>query len=167
MDISVARLDVRLLNTGKHVEVDRPKAAGDIDALVLVVSELALLELSDQELSFTQVLDRDFLGDNLDIIGNKRRTYIFHILHLDLLLLSSLDQLVKLSQSFVGRGRGGNLGSWLIIFPTLDSFFLLFHLGNHAETLLSCIRLRARLMFPSAVAFLSPSIDAGTPMRYN
>jgi hypothetical protein len=76
MDVSVARLDVRLLNTGKHVEVDRSKTTVDIDALVLVVSELALLEFSDQKLSIVQALEGDFLGynvvlNNLDMVRNK------------------------------------------------------------------------------------------------
>jgi hypothetical protein len=75
MDVSIARLDVRLLNTGKHVEVDRSKAAVDIDALILVVSGLALLEFSDQELSVVQALDRDFLGYNvvLNNLGRVRK----------------------------------------------------------------------------------------------
>jgi hypothetical protein len=37
----------------------------DINALVLVVSELTLLEFSDQNLSVMQALDGDFLADNV------------------------------------------------------------------------------------------------------
>jgi hypothetical protein len=164
MDVSVARLDVRLLNTGKHVEVDRSKTTVDINALVLVVSELALLEFSDQELSVIQALDGDFLGynvvlDNLGSVRNKGRTYVFHLWHLDSILslpatssflLSSLDHVVKLGQSFVGWGKEGHSLLWVVKSITQASSTLLNHLGNHAESLLSGQSLQDRARSPSS-----------------
>ena len=66
MHESIVRLDqTSLFDSRKHVEVDGSQTSADIDTLVRVVSELALLELSDQELSVVEALDGVFLVDNV------------------------------------------------------------------------------------------------------
>jgi hypothetical protein len=172
VNVSIAGLDVRLLDTGKHVEVDRTKTAVDIDALVLVVSELALLEISDQELSIAQALERDFLGDSviLDNLGQvrRKRTYVFHLGHLNsfflpatsVLALSTLDHVVKLGQSFVGRGKECHSLLGVVKRITQAPSTLLNHLGNHAETLLSCQLLQDRARLSSSSVSSVSSVSA-------
>ena len=66
MHVSIVRLDhASLFDSSKHVEVDGSQTTADIDALVLVVSELSLLELSDQELSVVEAVGWVFLVDNV------------------------------------------------------------------------------------------------------